>query len=53
MARQTHHFTPKAHLVSVKGDDFDFGLGLTEPCKLRAEGAVEKILELINPQAEE
>ena len=52
-ARQTHHFAPKAHLVSVKGENFDFGLGLTEPCRLRAEVAVEKILELIDPQDEE
>ena len=52
-ARQTYHFAPKAHLVSVKGENFDFGLGLTEPCRLRAEVAVEKILELINPQDEE
>ena len=51
--RQTHHFAPKAHLVSVKGDDFDFGLGLTEPCRLRAEVAVQKIMELLNPQDEE
>ena len=44
--RQTHHFAPKAHLISVKGEDFDFGLGLSEPCRLRAVAAAEKILEL-------
>jgi hydrogenase maturation protease len=49
-ARQTHHFAPKAHLVSVKGDNFDFGLGLTEPCRLRAEVAVQKIVILTNPE---
>jgi len=47
MARQTHHFAPEAHLVSVKGEDFDFGLGLSEPCRLRAATALQKILELL------
>jgi hydrogenase maturation protease len=50
--RQTHHSVPEAHLVSVKGEDFDFGLGLTEPCRLRAEVAVQRIVELVNPQNE-
>ena len=47
MARQTHQVAPEAYLVSVKGDDFDFGLGLSEPCKLRAATALQKILELL------
>lgn len=50
-ARQTHQAAPEAYLVSVKGDDFDFGLGLSEPCRLRAETATQKILELLNNQA--
>jgi hydrogenase maturation protease len=50
MARQTHQVAPEAYLVSVKGEDFDFGLGLSEPCKLRAESAAQKILELLNNQ---
>ena len=49
IARQTQHFAPEGHLVSVKGDDFDFGLGLSEPCKIRADAAVQKILELLKP----
>jgi hydrogenase maturation protease len=51
MARQTHQVAPEAHLVSVKGEDFDFGLGLSEPCKLRAEMATQRILELVDPKA--
>ena len=47
MARQTHQVAPEAYLVSVKGDDFDFGLGLSEHCKLRADIALQKILELL------
>ena len=47
MARQTHQVAPEAYLVSVKGENFDFGLGLSEPCRLRAESAAQKILELL------
>ena len=51
LARQTYHVAPEAYLVSVKGEDFDFGLGLSEPCKLRAEMATQRILELVDPKA--
>jgi hydrogenase maturation protease len=51
LARQTYHVAPEAYLVSVKGEDFDFGLGLSEPCKLRAEMATQTILELVDPKA--
>ncbi len=50
MARQTHHSCPEAYLLSVKGEDFDFGLGLSETCRLRAEVAVQRILEFLNNQ---
>ena len=50
MARQTHPFVPEAYLISVKGEDFDFGLGLSETCGIRADVAVQKILELVNSQ---
>ncbi len=49
--RQTYHVAPEAHLVSVKGDDFDFGLGLSEACKRRAETASRKIIDLLNKPA--
>ncbi len=50
MARQTRHSCPKAYLVSVKGEDFDFGLGLSEACRLRAEVAAQRILQLLDDQ---
>ena len=50
MARQTHPFVPEAYLISVKGEDFDFGPGLSETCRIRADAAVQKILELLNSQ---
>ncbi|HSB03814.1 MAG TPA: hydrogenase maturation protease [Thermodesulfobacteriota bacterium] len=53
MARQAHHFAPEAHLVSVKGEDFDFGLGLSRTCRVRADAAVQRILELVNSQDKE
>lgn len=57
----THHLSPemllwmaeeikgselKAYLVSVKGENFDFGLGLTEACVVRGDLALERILDL-------
>ena len=51
MVRQTHHFAPMAYLVSVKGEDFDFGLGLSEPCRRRAEMATQRVLELVGLKA--
>ena len=51
-ARQTEHFAPAGYLVSVKGEDFDFGLGLSETCKACADVAVQKILELLNSKDE-
>ncbi len=57
----THHLSPemllwmaeeikatelKAYLVSVKGENFDFGLGLTEACAARGELALQRIIDL-------
>ncbi len=47
MARKTQHAAPEAHLVSVKGENFDFGVGLSEACRLRADDAVERIGRLL------
>lgn len=49
MASETKGKTPSAYLVSVRGENFDFGFGITEACKIHADLAVEKILELLNP----
>jgi len=48
MARETTGGAPSGYLVSVKGENFDFGLGLSGPCRLRADMATQKILDLIN-----
>jgi hydrogenase maturation protease len=48
MARKTKDAALPGYLVSTKGVDFDFGLGLSDPCRLRADMAIQKILDLIN-----
>jgi len=48
----TQRVAPAGYLVSVKGEDFDFGLGLSEPCRIRADSAAQKILELLNQKGE-
>jgi len=47
MARETTGGAPSGYLVSVRGENFDFGLGLSDPCRLRVDGATEKILDLM------
>ena len=49
MAREAKGSAPSSYLVSVKGEDFDFGLGLSESCKARVDIAVQKILDLYTP----
>lgn len=38
---------PRAWLVSILGERFDFGENLTEPCRARAAAAAEDILRLL------
>jgi len=47
MARETTGLAPSGYLVSVRGENFDFGLGLSDSCRLRVDGAVQNILGLI------
>jgi hydrogenase maturation protease len=47
MARETTGGAPSGYLVSVRGENFDFGLGLSDPCRLRADTATREILDLI------
>ncbi len=47
MARKTTDDAPSGYLVSVRGENFDFGLGLSDPCRRRVDGATQKILDLI------
>jgi hydrogenase maturation protease len=45
MARKMN-IAPAGYLVSVRGNNFDFGLGLSDPCRRCADIAIQKILEL-------
>jgi len=47
MARETTDGAPSGYLVSVRGENFDFGLGLSDACRLRVDGATQKILDLM------
>ena len=47
MARETTGLAPSGYLVSVRGENFDFGLGLSDSCRLRVDGAVQNILDLV------
>lgn len=49
-ARKIQGTAPTGYLVSIKGDDFNFGLGLTDACKTRADASIQKILDLIQLQ---
>ena len=46
MARQTKDVAPSSYLVSVRGEHFDFGLGLSDRCRLHADIAIQRILDL-------
>ena len=46
-ARRQRGLVPEGYLLSVQGDDFDFGLGLSQPCRRRADDAVERIVSLL------
>jgi hydrogenase maturation protease len=52
--REMKGVVPVSYLVSVRGENFDFGFGLSEACKLSADIATKKILELAGtlPQTE-
>jgi hydrogenase maturation protease len=46
LAREAKGVAPPGYLVSVRGENFDFGLGLSEACRPRVNLAVEEILNL-------
>ena len=52
MAREKNGKAPSAILVSVRGENFDFGLGLTDRCRQNAETAVERLLDLFSGSVE-
>jgi len=53
LARKMKHGGLSGYLVSVRGENFDFGLGLSEDCKLCAKVAVQKILDLVHSSVQE
>ena len=51
LARAANGAAPAGHLVSVRGYEFDFGLGISEACKTHADAAVQQILALAGVEA--
>jgi hydrogenase maturation protease len=48
LARETKRSGLSGYLVSIRGENFDFGLGLSDQCRSGANVAIRKILELID-----
>ena len=48
MVREAKGVAPVGYLVSVKGENFDFGFGISDTCKLSADVAIKRILDLAN-----
>jgi hydrogenase maturation protease len=48
MVREKQGFAPASYLVSVRGENFDFGFGISNTCKVSADAAIKKILDLAN-----
>jgi hydrogenase maturation protease len=46
MVREMKGTAPSAFLVSVRGENFDFGLGLSDRCRQNADAATQRILDL-------
>lgn len=47
LSREVTGHAPAGWLVSVRGEDFDFGDELSEPCAAHAAQAADRIMELI------
>ena len=46
MVREMKGVAPVSYLVSVRGENFDFGFGISETCKVSAGVAIKRILDL-------
>jgi Ni,Fe-hydrogenase maturation factor len=46
MVREAKGVAPVSYLVSVRGENFDFGFGISETCRLSVDVAIKKILDL-------
>jgi len=47
LARQNNGVALPGFLISIKGEDFDFGLGISDSCRSRADMAIGRILTLL------
>jgi len=52
MAREENGSAPSAVLVSVRGENFDFGLGLSDRCRQNADIAIERLNNLVSASVE-
>jgi hydrogenase maturation protease len=52
MAREENGKPSSASLVSVRGEDFDFGLGLSDRCRQNAETAIQRLFDLFSGSGE-
>jgi hydrogenase maturation protease len=54
MVREKKGDAPASYLVSVRGENFDFGFGISDTCRHSADDAIKTILDLTNglPRAE-
>jgi hydrogenase maturation protease len=48
MIHETTGILPSAFLVSVRGEDFDFGFGISDSCRAAANKAIQKIVGLLS-----
>ena len=48
LAREAKGSGISGYLVSVRGENFDFGLGLSDRCRSCANVAIQKILDLVS-----
>ena len=51
LARQNNGVAPPGFLISIKGEDFDFGLGISDSCRSRADMALDRILTLVEAKS--
>ena len=47
LVKQATGQAPLSHLVSIRGENFDFGEGLSPDCSARVRDAVDRVLDLI------
>jgi len=46
LAQQNNGSAPPGFLISIRGEDFDFGLGISDSCRSHADRAIDRIIDL-------